>query len=93
MKYEDNIPGVAPDMTVSTSINNMPFKVFKRFKQYASSQAGDTYWVAIDKLLYSQEQIERLERQLAIYEQLLGLNEVEESTDTNEVKETPLTLG
>jgi hypothetical protein len=74
---------VKEDFTISPSISNWPYRSFKQFKKYAREQAGDCYWMAIDKLMERSKRLEILERDLEMYEE----QESSEETDR------PLTLG
>lgn len=91
---EQDIPDVKHDFTVSPTVSNWPFKSFQKFKQFAASEAGDSYWVAIDKLLNQKERITLLEKQLKLYEEIygMGFDETEEEIE-EEQEERPVTLG
>ena len=43
-------------ITRSFTVSDMPMDLFARFKHYALEEAGDCYWMAIEKLLVKAEE-------------------------------------
>ena len=73
-----------PDnVTVFPTIGNWPLSNFKDFKEFANTNAGGTYWVAIMLLMERSKRLETYEGK-----QFFD-NEIEQEPE----KEIPLTLG
>lgn len=84
---KDEMSGGDHDFTVSPTIGGWPYKSFKKFKKFAVEEAGDCYWMAIDKLMQDQEK-------LKIYEEMLGFGEEpEEPAEDDDEEDERLTLG
>ena len=71
------------NITVGTTVGNWPLSQFKEFKEFANSNAGGTYWVAIMLLMERSKRLEAYEGKHSFTE--------EETIDSE--PEKPLTLG
>jgi hypothetical protein len=73
-----------PDnITVFPTVSNWPLSSFKEFKEFANTNAGGTYWVAVMLLMERSKRLEAYEGKQFFYDEKEEEQEVEK----------PLTLG
>jgi len=79
------IPKAGDDnITVFPTVGNWPLSRFTEFKEFARTNAGGTYWVAIMLLMERSKRLEAYEGK-----QFFAEDEIEQEPE----KEIPITLG
>jgi len=94
-------PARAMDVSKNFAVSGMPLTTWIKFKRFAVEHAGDSYWMAIDKLLTMQEMDYKYAllfnelTELKGFVQNLAVESVkaEEPEETEEVEEEVITMG